>query len=91
MDSARLMIVAVVAIGFFYVVVPVAFDVYLRFRRPRTVRCPETGLGTEIEVDAWHAAATAVPGPPSLVVADCSRWPAHAGCHQECLAAAPSR
>ena len=83
--SPKLLILLIAAIGFFYVVVPVALDVYRRVRGPRTVLCPETGAPEEIEIDAWHAAATAVPGPPRLRVVACTEWPARAGCREGCL------
>jgi hypothetical protein len=86
MDTPKMLILVIAAIAFFYVVVPVAYDVYRRMRGRRTVVWPETGLPEEIEIDAWHAAATAVPGPPRLHVGACSRWPEHADCKEECLA-----
>ena len=82
----RIIIFMVVAIGFFYVIVPVALDAYFRFRGRRTVACPETGLAEGIEIDAWHAAATAVPGPPRIHVAACTAWPRRAGCGERCVA-----
>ena len=81
----QLLILVIVAIGFFYVMLPVALTTYRQFRGPRTVVCPETGGATQIELDAWHAAATAMPGPPRLHVAACERWPERAGCDEACL------
>ena len=65
--------------------VPVVLTTYRQFLGPRTVVCPETGGATEIELDAWHAAATAMPGPSRLHVAACARWPGRAGCREACL------
>lgn len=79
------LVMVIVAIGAVYVVLPIALDAYFRFRDARTVACPETGLAEEVQLDAWHAAATAVPGPARLYVAHCTRWPEQAGCKQECL------
>jgi hypothetical protein len=75
----------IVAIAFVYVALPVMTDVYARFRRRRTVVCPETGLAAQVRLDAWHAAVTAIPGPPRRYVEECSRRPEHAACGQECL------
>ena len=83
--NSQLLILVIAAIGFFYVVLPVAFTAYRHFRGPRTVVCPETGRATEIELDAWHAAATAMPGPSRLHVAACAQWPERAGCREACL------
>jgi hypothetical protein len=85
MNAPMLTLMAIGAIALIFVIGPVALDAYLRFRGKRTVGCPETGLAAEIGIDAWHAAATAVPGPPSVHVAECSLWPAHEGCGQECV------
>jgi hypothetical protein len=81
-----LTILVIVAIGLVYVALPVMADVYFRFRRRHTVVCPETGLDAEVKIDAWHAAATAIPGPPRRHVAECSRRAEHARCGEECLA-----
>jgi hypothetical protein len=81
----QLLILMIIAIGFFYVMVPVVLTTYRQFRGPRTVVCPETGSVTEIELDAWHAAATAIPGPSRLHVVACARWPERAGCREACL------
>jgi hypothetical protein len=85
MSAPMLTIMVIVAIGLVYVALPVMADVYARFRRRRTVVCPETGLDATVRIDAWHAALTAIPGPPRRYVAECSRWPEHAMCRQECL------
>ena len=47
--------------------------------------CPETSRPAAVEVDARHAAFTAVGGCPSLRLRDCSRWPERQGCGQQCL------
>ena len=86
MADPRLLMMVIAAIGLVYVVAPIALGAYFRYRRPRTVACPETGLAEEVRIDAWHAAATAVPGPIRLAIDDCSRWPERAGCRQRCLA-----
>ncbi len=82
--SPVLFVASVAAIGIL-LALPFAAKAYFRFRDPRVVPCPETGLAAEVQLDAWHAAATAVPGPPRLYVTRCSRWPEHAGCRQLCL------
>jgi hypothetical protein len=76
----------IAAIGVIYVALPIMADVYFRFRRRRTVTCPETGLAENVQVDAWHAAATAMPGPPDVDLTSCTAWPKRAGCEQRCMA-----
>jgi hypothetical protein len=75
---------AILALALVYVVVPVAGYVFARYRRARTVRCPETGTEARVQVDAAHAALSAVPGPPDLRVVDCSQWPERSGCERTC-------
>lgn len=79
------------AIGLLYVAAPIVTSVFFRMRSKRTVRCPETGLTTEIEIDARRAALTAVPGPPRVRVAGCALWPERRGCAEACLREAAVR
>ena len=79
-----LMALAGVALAF--VILPVGSDAYLRYRDARRVRCPKAGCEAEIGIAAWHAAVTAVPGPPRLHVARCSLWPGREGCAEACVA-----
>lgn len=77
----------VAAVATVYVVIPVVSSTYARFRRPRRLRCPETGTEAEVSVDARHAALTAaLTHPPQLRVAGCSFWPERHACHEGCLA-----
>jgi hypothetical protein len=65
---------------------------WLKYRGRRVVTCPETRKPAGVEVDARHAAATALGRKPDLRLSTCSRWPERAGCGQQCLgqiAAAP--
>jgi hypothetical protein len=58
---------------------------FLKFRGTMAVVCPETHEHVAVEVDARHAAVTAVAGAPELVLTNCTRWPERAGCHQDCV------
>ena len=86
--SAVIMLVmsAVVAgVGIFvavYVVLLVA--VFVRFRRPRVVRCPESREFVVVEAESPYS-------PRRARVYTCSHWPERAGCAQTCVrAAAPA-
>jgi len=57
---------------------------FLRYRHPRVVACPAGDQPAAIQIDARHAAFTAVPH-PLLRVASCSRWPEGHNCGQLCL------
>ena len=91
MDMVRLMLLVIVGGGLLFVVLPIVANVYVRFRRPRLVRCPERGSAARVQLDAWHAAATAIPGPPGEHVVSCSLWSGSADCSQGCLLHATSR
>lgn len=75
----------IVAAAVCFVIVPVVVGTYLRYRRSRMVRCPETGEEAVIEVDAPRAALTAFPGPPAVRVKGCSHWPDLEGCDETCV------
>jgi hypothetical protein len=84
MKTALLTILAVVAIGALYVVVPVVVGAYRRYRGVKTPICPETGERVGVELDARHAAVTAAFGEPDLHVKRCTRWPEHHDCDEAC-------
>jgi hypothetical protein len=81
----RTTLTLIAVIGLLFVILPVAAEAFFRFRRGRAVTCPRTGTTAEVAIDAWHAAATAVPGPPRLHAIDCSLWPEHADCARDCI------
>ncbi len=85
MNAPWITLLAIAAAAVFYVLVPVVADTFYRYRQKRAVRCPETGAEAEVQIDAAHAALTAVPGPPELRVEVCSLWPERQGCAQACL------
>jgi hypothetical protein len=61
--------------------------VFLRFRTPRRLTCPEAQMLTEVGVDPAYAAWTAAFREPVIRVKRCSLWPQRAGCGQECRTA----
>ncbi len=87
MSAPWMTLLAMAALAVVYVLVPIAAVTFARYRHARPLRCPETGTEAEVEIDARHAALTAIPGPPDLRIAACSLWPERAGCRQSCLAA----
>lgn len=86
MTAPLITIAAILALGTLFVLLPVAWDSYRRFRRRRVVTCPETKAIAEIVVDARRAACSSLVGRPRLRVQDCTRWPRRQGCAQDCLA-----
>jgi hypothetical protein len=58
---------------------------YQKQRGTRAITCPETLTPEGVQVDAGHAAVTALMGHPDLRLSDCTRWPERAACGQECL------
>jgi hypothetical protein len=84
--TAPLIVIAVIAaVGLGYVVLPMMASVYREYMRPRYIPCPETHRMAAIQLDAKRAALGAAIGRTDVRVEDCSRWPEHEGCGQECL------
>jgi hypothetical protein len=63
--------------------IPLATEVYSRFREPKQVTCPEKGEPATAQVDAKMAAATAAVGVPELRIIRCTQWPC--ACGRGCL------
>jgi hypothetical protein len=85
MSAPFLTLLAIAGVAILYVLVPIAADTFARYRKRRAVRCPETGLVADVQIDARHAARTAVSGSPELRVEDCSLWPGRKGCAETCV------
>ena len=60
-------------------------QIFNTYRGPRAVNCPETHAPVTVHFRALSAAFTGLSGQPKLRLADCSRWPVHADCGQECI------
>ena len=58
---------------------------YAKYRGTRVITCPETKEPAAIEVDAAHAAFSAVTDEPELRLKRCTRWPERHDCNQDCL------
>ncbi len=85
MSSPWLLISAILALAALYVLLPWVAHVFARYRAPRSLRCPETGVRTGVAIDAAHAAWTSAFGAPRLRVKWCWRWPERKGRAQGCL------
>ena len=85
MDTPWVVLAAIVGVAVGYVLLPVAGDVFLRFRSKRRVTCPEAGADAEVGVDATRAALTAAFRHPVLKIKACSLWPERKGCEQGCV------
>ena len=77
--------VSIFALIALFFVVRAAVSAYLDFRGARVITCPETKAPAGVEVDARQAAFSAIFDESELRLKDCSRWPARAGCGQECV------
>ncbi|MBZ5653815.1 MAG: DUF1761 domain-containing protein [Acidobacteriia bacterium] len=60
-------------------------QIYNTYRGTRTATCPETHATVAVRFRALRAAFTGLSGKPTLRLAECSRWPVHADCGQECI------
>lgn len=59
--------------------------IYNSYHGARAVNCPETHAPVMVRFRALRAAFTGLSGKPKLRLADCSRWPVHADCGQDCI------
>ncbi len=80
-----LIALAAVAVGVMLVRSIPVLSTYVTFRGKRLITCPETHKTAAVDVAAGKAALTAVFGEPKLRLDNCSRWPEHKDCGQECL------
>jgi hypothetical protein len=85
MSYPWIVILAVVALGLLYVLMPLMADTFRRFRVPRVLTCPDTGGKAEVGINASRAALTSAFGQPLLRVKSCSLWPEKEQCKQDCL------
>jgi hypothetical protein len=74
MYTPLMIVLAVVAVGCLYVLLPIAADAFFRLRGPRVVTCPETQASVEVDLDPGFGALTALTGHPKLRVKQCTRW-----------------
>ncbi len=79
------LVIAIFALIALFFVVRAGVSTYLEFRGARVITCPETKAPAGVEVDARHAAMTALLDDPELRLKDCSRWPEREDCGQECV------
>ncbi len=85
MDTLLTFLVVIFGIGMVYLVVPFTWYIYRRFNYRKVVTCPETGGLTEVKVNAFWAALTAIFRKPSLRVKSCTLWPKKKGCAEGCV------
>jgi hypothetical protein len=85
MTSALMLVALIVLFGLLFVVVPVIFDAYNRYREGKLITCPETRDPAEVALKTRQAAFGAAFGKPSLLVGRCSLWPKKQGCGEKCV------
>jgi hypothetical protein len=85
MKTALITIAAVVALGGFYVLLPLVINTFQRYRNKRVMTCPETEGLAEVDIDSRRAALTSAIGRPILRIKNCTLWPKRKGCDEECI------
>lgn len=63
----------------------IALTAWFRMRGTRVIVCPETQKPAAVQVDAAHAAVSAMWENADLRLKDCSRWPERRSCDQGCV------
>jgi len=85
MDRLFLLIAAVVALGLYFIIVPVVVSAYRSYRSRKTIICPESRQIAEVELKAVHASLMSALGKHWVRVKWCSLWPGKKGCAEECV------
>jgi hypothetical protein len=62
-----------------------AIGIFKKFRGERLVSCPEDRCAAAVRVAAGDAASESLTGTAQIHLKECSHWPEHGGCKQECL------
>ena len=84
-ENPLLLIAGIVAMGFVFVVAPVAIDAYRQYRYRKVITCPQTHGLAEVSLKAGMAALGAACGQPVIRVRSCSLWPKRKGCDEKCV------
>ena len=78
-------LLGLLAVAAVFVVVPYALTLGAQLRRPRPVRCPETGSAETVGIGlARQTVYSFLPVCSPVKLCACTRWPARAGCDQAC-------
>lgn len=85
MRDPLLVIAAIIALGLFYVLLPIFLDVFRHYRTTKMVDCPVKDRTTDIHIDAKWAALTSLSGHTKLRVKSCPLLKNTEICRQECL------
>jgi hypothetical protein len=79
------LITLALAVGLFIFRAIPGVRAFLHYRGKRVITCPETQKPASVDVAAGEAAVGAFLSEPTLRLKECSRWPEHADCGQDCL------
>lgn len=85
METPLITIAAITVLGVVYVTLPIFSDYFRRYRRKRVLKCPETGMVVEVDINARRAAISSLFGKPVLKVRNCTLWPWKENCGQSCV------
>ena len=85
MDRLFLLIAGVMTLGLYFVIAPAVVNTYRRYRKHKTIICPDTGQIVEVDLKAVRASLMSTFGKHSVRVKWCSLWPRKKGCAQECV------
>lgn len=77
--------VLVIAGGLFILRAVPGIRAYFNFRGKRLITCPETHKPAAVDIAAGEAAVGTFVNEPTLRLKECSRWPEHKDCGQDCL------
>ncbi len=60
-------------------------EIYKYYDGSRAVTCPQNGQAVAVSFNAFRAAVTGLSHLAQLQLSECTRWPEHANCSQQCI------
>ena len=81
-----LIILGVALVAVFYLILPMIVIGITKYRKRKfVVRCPNTMENAAVEVSTGSAAISEFQRAPRLKLSNCTLWPGHEDCGQECM------
>lgn len=84
MNAPLITVMAIICLGFLYVLFPRIIHTFQQYRNKKVVQCPANKQTVEIHVDASQAALSSAFGRPLLTINGCTLWPERKDCGREC-------
>lgn len=85
MSTPLLLIASIISLAMLYVLLPQFLGVYLRYRKPKRIACPEKHETATVGIVSHRAALTSLFDSEQRRVKNCSLWSDDRSCNMACL------